>query len=363
MATVAPGLEGVAESEILAKLKGAWLYKTFRGRVLFGAGLPRDALMGLRCADNLYAHVAWLEVGPHKADLKALVQTVARLELDAALAHLDLSKRGRSRRRPAIIVSASRSGKHAFTRFEAADAVKQALVEAHGFRAGDEERHDVAFRLDILGTDALLGVKLTPPGFRFRGSDREFAKAALRPTVAHALVWLSSPKAGDVFLDPFCGSGSIAAERAAYPALRIIASDLSAEALRSAERNLGSAVPAGGPPGDGGSPVGAGGGPGSPVVEMHRWDARALPLDAGSVTAIVTNPPWGNQIGGGSDIAGLYRGFAFEARRVLARGGKAIVLTDQAAALEGACKRAGLPCERLCTVSLHGLLPGVFRVG
>lgn len=349
MATVAPGLESVAESEILSKLKGAWLYRTFRGRVLFGSAEPLDALMELRCVDNLYAHVAWLNVGPHKAHLEELARTVAGLELGAALAHLDLTKR-----RPAITVSASRSGKHAYSRFEAAAAVCGALVEAHGFKAGEEERHDVAFRLDIMDDDALFAVKLTPPSFRFRGRGRGFSQAALRPTVAHALVWLSSPKADDVFLDPFCGSGSIAGERAAYPARRIIASDISRDAIEVTMRNLKELCGAEGA----GDALEC-----SILVEAHVWDAGALPLERESVTTIVTNPPWGNQIAAGADIRALYRLFVREFRRVLAPRGKAIVLTDQAAALEGACAELGIPCARLHTVSLHGLRPGVFQVG
>jgi len=333
MATVAPGLEGVAESEILTKLRGAWLYRTFRGRVLFGSTEPLERIMQLKCADNLYAHVAWLDVGPHKAHLQSLASTIAGLELGPALTHLDLPKR-----RPAITVSASRSGKHAFSRFDAADAVKKALTDAHDFEEGDEDRHDIGFRLDIMDDDALISVKLTPPTFRFRGPDREFSAAALRPTVAHALVWLSSPTQEDVFLDPFCGSGSIAGERAAYPARRIVASDVSPDAVASATRNVAH-------------------------VEVHQWDACALPLESGTVTTIVTNPPWGNQIGAGTDIGALYRAFLREARRVLQRGGKAILLTDQTASLEGACKELGVPWERLHTVSLHGLRPVVYKVG
>ena len=107
MATTAPGLEHVAEAEIGAKLAGAWTHATFRGRILFGCTERLERVSKLRSVDNLFAHVAWFKVGPHKSDLRQLTETVAQLDLTPALSHLVLP-----RRRPKAIVSASRSGRH-----------------------------------------------------------------------------------------------------------------------------------------------------------------------------------------------------------------------------------------------------------
>ena len=230
MATMAPGLEPVVESEIAAKLDGAWAYATFRGRFLFGCKASLDEILKLRCVDNVFAHIAWFEAGFHKSDLKWLAETVSRLDLSPALAHLDLPTG-----RPRVIVTASRSGRHTYSRFEAADAVMEALGKRHGFRRGETSDYDVAFRLDLIDEQALLSVKLTPPEFRFRGHERQFSRVALRPTVAYALVWLSRPESNDVFLDPFCGSGTLAVERGAHDVRRIVASDISQEAVAVAK--------------------------------------------------------------------------------------------------------------------------------
>ena len=75
-------------------------------------------------------------------------------------------------------------------------------------RVFEGQRSDeVELRLDLSGEQGLFAVRLTPPSFRFRGEGRAFSQAALRPTVAHGLVWLSSPAPEDSFVDPFCGSG------------------------------------------------------------------------------------------------------------------------------------------------------------
>ncbi len=120
---------------------------------------------------------------------------------------------------------------------------------------------------------------------------------------------------------------------------RLIAADVSAELVAKAKKNL------------------------PEQAEVYCWDAQALPLPAASVTKIVTNPPWGRQVTPGEDISALYRAFIAETGRVLAAGGHALVLTDQIDPLQSACQQAGLAYEILHRVSLHGLLPAVYRIG
>lgn len=338
MVTTAPGLESVAVSEIAAKLNGAWVHETFRGRILFGAQGTLADLLSLRSVDNVYAHVAWFEMGATRRDLASLRRVVASLDVAPALSHLELGLQ-----HPRVTVSASRAGKHSYSRFEAAEAVLDGLVHGHGFRRGEPHDHDVAFRLDIIGADALLSVKLTPPEFRFRGDERLFARAALRPTVAHALVWLSAPRDDQRFLDPFCGSGTIAVERAHYGARRIVASDVADEAVAVARANAGR--------------LGA-----AERVEVRQWDARRLGLEDESIDVIVTNPPWGTQIAVGGELEALYREFLREARRILAPRGRVILITDQAEALQRACRKLGFACRPALTVSLHGLVPAVYEI-
>lgn len=336
LVTMAPGLESVAESEIMSKLGQASMLATFRGRLIFGCAVPLEQVFELRCVDNVYSHVACFTVGPHKIDLQDMRKTISKFDITPAFRHLNLDK---PLSRCKAIVSASRSGKHTYSRFDAAEAALCALQDSCGFKRGDTSNHDIAFRLDIIADDALLSVKLTPPSFRFRGQTRGFSTAALRPSVAHALVWLSNPQPDDVFLDPFCGSGTIASERAAYEAKRIIASDLSIDAIAVARLNCPS------------------------QVETHNWDCRNLGLGHGEVTRLVTNPPWGAQIGEVEEIPELYLGFLKDARRVLAADGKIVLLTDQAQAIEDACQKLDWSFRPLRRVSLHGLVPTVYEIG
>ncbi|NLJ24647.1 MAG: methyltransferase domain-containing protein [Firmicutes bacterium] len=332
MATIVPGLEDVAISEITSKLPGSWIQAKLRGRILFATDSSWEKLMQLRSVDNIYFHIAWLKIGSHKADLADLTSSIEDLELP------DLPHQTKPKPRARAIVNASRSGNHTFSRFDAAKAALEGLTAAHGFVPATTEAHDYEFRLDIIDGDALFSLKLTGACFRFRGH-RTFSKAALRPPIAHALVWLSEPKANDVFLDPFCGSGTIPIERAAYPASSIIGGDISLEAVDAARRNA------------------------PENVHIRHMDACELEgIAPQSVSAIVTNLPWGKQIAPNEDIEALYSKFLLATRRVLKADGRAIMLTDQEEALGQACRRAQLVCQPLHKISLHGSLAVIYRI-
>ncbi len=332
MATAAPGLEDIVVSEILSKFPGAWIQAQMRGRVLFVTNHPWKDLLSLRCMDNLYLHAAWLKIGRHRADLPDLTDKIAHLILPEFPCIANAGRKAK------VIVNASRSGRHTFSRFEAAAAALEGLTKGHGYAPGTAEDHDLHFRLDIMEQDALFSLKLTDAAFRFRGH-RQFSPAALRPSVAHALVWLSEPKDHDVFLDPFCGSGTIPIERAAYPAVSITGGDISPSAVETARQN---------------APEG---------VEIRLLDACNLKdISSGSVTSIVTNLPWGKQIAKNQDIEVLYCKFLAEACRVLAPSGQAILLTDRHGILTKASRTAGMKCRALYTISLHGMLPTIYLI-
>ena len=338
LATLLAGLEPVAADELATKVPSSTLRETLRGKLLFTALGGPEPLLALRTVDNVYAVAGRFSVGPHRMHLAELTAAVAALDIGAAAR--EVMDEGQ-RRRPTAFVNASRAGKHTYSRFELAEAALRGVLAAQPeWRAGTPDRHDVELRIDVAGQDAILAVRLTPPEFRFRGAGRQFAPAALRPPVAHALVWLTRPQADEAFLDPFCGSGTILVERLVYPVRRAFGGDLSAEALHAARENL--------------PPVSS--------ALLAQWDARRLPLASGAIDSLAANLPFGHQVLRPEEIAGLYTASMPELRRVLDPAGRAIVLTDQVEALERAAESGGLHVERLLTLSLRGLHPSVFRL-
>ena len=330
LGTVLPGLEEIAANEISAKLPGTTVVERARGRLYFECLLPVSDLAALRTVDNLFVALGEFAAGPHKADLPALGRAAADA-LGAASADTPHT----------VWVNASRAGTHTYSRFEAAEAALSAILRrAPRLRLGTVREHDLELRLDVEQGRARLALRLTDATFRFRGAERAFSAAALRPPIAHALAWLTHPAAADVFLDPFCGSGTIVGERATYPAVRIVGSDKSADALAAARRNVGQ----------------------RPAIELHDWDARRLPLETHSVDAVATNPPFGRQVGERSEMALLYRDFARELQRVLVRRGVAIVLTELPDVLTTSVERTRLHAQRITQVSLKGLRAEIIRL-
>ena len=337
--TVLPGLESIAIQELTGKLPSATVRAPRRGRVYADVDADATALRALRTADNVYLDLGECLAGPHRADLPALGAAAADLvpadllERAAALGLFALPP-------VTLWVNASRAGKHTYSRFDAAATVVQAVLRRHPhWRLGTASEHSLELRLDIEDDRAWLSLRLTPPSFRFRGDERSFAAAAVRPPVAHALVWLTEPQPGDLFLDPFCGSGTIVYERISYPAARVVGSDTAAVALDAARANLTGTS-----------------------AELYLWDARALPLDARSIDAMATNLPFGRQVLDEGALPALYLAFAREAQRVLAPGGVTIALTERPDVLAAAVERTRLRPEPVMTLSLKGLRPTVVRL-
>jgi 23S rRNA G2445 N2-methylase RlmL len=141
---------------------------------------------------------------------------------------------------------------------------------------------------------------IADPRFGYRVSD---VPASLHPTLAAAAVRLAPASANDVVVDPFCGAGTILAERAVlrpYRALHGI--DVNPRALAAARRNLTSFVD----------------------VTLRKTDFSAL-ADLRPVDMIVTNPPYGRRVSSAPEAKALHRRLDDLVTRALTPGGWLVV--------------------------------------
>lgn len=141
-------------------------------------------------------------------------------------------------------------------------------------------------------------------------------------TTCRLLAEMTEPRPDDVFLDPFCGYGGIALERAlASPYRFVFVSDGDAEKLAAVRAALsGKAFER----------------RRKTIFPKVRDALDSGGFDAGFVTAIATDPPWGLYEGGmAADEAGtLLRGFLAEAVRLLAPGGRLVLLVARRATVD-----------------------------
>src|SRR5208283_3966333 len=133
---------------------------------------------------------------------------------------------------------------------------------------------------------------------RLRDSNRA---GELPRTTCRLLAEMTEPEADDVFLDPFCGYGGIALERAlAAPYRFIFASDTEPEKIAAVKAAMvGSAFER----------------RRRTIFPKVRDALDSSAFDAGFVTAIATDPPWGLYEGGPDEASArdLLRGFFAEA--------------------------------------------------
>jgi 23S rRNA G2445 N2-methylase RlmL len=326
---VLPGLEPVAEEEIQRDLSGE-VKRTARGLVVFRVPEIDDGLLRLRTVEDVFLFAWGTDQLSYRADALEQIRRWTAREADwGRLLRLHHAVRPKPKGKPTYRLVTQMTGEHGFRRVDAREALARGL--AGKFPASwhpAEENPAVEFWLTIQGTTAICGLRLSDRTMRHRTYKAEHLPASLRPTLAAAMVRLAELKPGHVLLDPMCGAGTILAEalwlRGAQRTAgtgqgSVWGGDLDARALRAAAANLrrlGRAF-------------------------LVRWDATRLPLPDQGVDRIVSNPPFGKQLGRPEEIGPLYGRMLREYDRVLRPRGRAVLLVSDVAALGEAAHAVG----------------------
>lgn len=354
LAQTQPGLEGVAWSEIAFRCGASGPARELARRTIgdrAGATIFHaeriDSLRALRSVEDLFALVGYRRFAPVNPDAPA--RPGAALERVRAAVHdaryideaLETRARftpgGRAGRRIQFRVVARMAGDHEFRRVDFRRAVENAMVERgdHVWRlAGDEADADVEFWATMLPGEFLLALRLSDERMRHREYKAAHLPGSLRPAVAAAMAWLSDPAEHDVTLDPFCGAGTVLVERAHLGRYaKLIGGDSDPAALAAARENIG---------------------PRHQPLELHEWNATALPLARACVTKVVTNLPWGRRHGSHEKNLTLYPRALAELRRVAAPGATFVILTADSRLMDQAIRRERMRPERIFRVAILG---------
>ena len=303
-----PGLETIAFGEIRAQLSDATLIKFARGVVLFRSAAPPADLLTLRTTEDVYvllAHISNLGHGPDA--LRVLHSATLHADISGALAVVRRARHGQPPKTWRVI--SQKEGTHDFRRMDAGQAVTDALKRAlpPGMRAVPDDANLECW-LWLHGSEALIGLRLSDAAMRHRTYKHDHVPASLRPTVAATMVWLAQPQPTDTVLDPMCGAGTLVIERALFgPLASAKGGDIRADAVGMAQRNARAA---------------------GIKADWQTWDARKLPLEAASTSTILTNLPFGKQIGTLTTNIELYTALAREFRRIITSPGVLVALTS-----------------------------------
>jgi 23S rRNA G2445 N2-methylase RlmL len=312
---VVPGLEVLAAEEIagLATATPRGVLAGFddrNGLVLFDyAGDPRE-LLELTLAEDVFAGM----IDAHAAgDAKRIAAAVVRAKgIETAVS---AAARVRPRGGSTYRAIARTSGSHAFTRSELQRELERALGRRfHAWKPGDPARFELWAQL--IDDRMLAGFRLSTAGMRSHGGRAAELPAALKPTIARAMVLLSDARPDDAFLDPMCGTGTIALERALHGrAAAILGCDIAPEAVRAARANLGAR---------------------HRPAAVARADARRLPVRDACIDVIACNLPFGRRIGEPEEIRRIYPELLREWARVTRAGSRLVLLTSAVRSVEEA---------------------------
>ncbi len=335
-----PGLETLAFSEIRAHVPDAELVKFARGIALFRTALSPQDLLQLRTIEDLFVALAHVTGLGHGRDaLRVLYSATLNADITDALAVWRRAHGGVLPRTWRVI--SQKQGTHDFRRIDAGQAVSDALRRAlpRGMHLVEDDA-DIEFWLWLHGSEALIGLRLSDATMRHRTYKREHLPASLRPTVAAAMGWLARPTPDDTVLDPLCGTGTIIIERALLaPLKQAQGGDIRDEAVAMARRNARAA---------------------NVAATWRVWDARSLPLDTASVTRIITNLPFGKQIGARETNADLYAALISEFGRVLVANGVLVTLTSADRLWEQILRDAGWRITKKVVLVVLGQPASIF---
>ena len=337
---VLPGLESAAADEISARLGGE-IKRTGRGLVVFKAPDLDRSLLTLRTTEDVFL-LAWGtdQLTYRAADLESIRRWTDRSVAWDRLLQIHHSIRPRPKGKPTFRLVVQMEGEHGYRRVDARKALAQGLAgKLPASWRHAEENAAVEIWLTIQGVSAVCGLRLSDRSMRHRTYKEIHQRASLRPTVAAAMVQLAELKPGQTVLDPLCGAGTILAEAQAirdrdFPRspLSLWGGDLDQASVRGARANLKPAQPL-----------------------LVHWDARQLPLLDQQVDCIISNPPFGKQLGKPQEISSLYGQLAREFQRVLKPGGRAVLLVADDRALREAVRSLAWKAVRQLRVRVLGL--------
>ncbi|MBS7638666.1 methyltransferase domain-containing protein, partial [Candidatus Bathyarchaeota archaeon] len=211
----------------------------------------------------------------------------------------------------------------------------QAVVDKYGNKV-DLENYDVEIRVDVIRDNCLVGVSMTRESLHRRGYRVFEHPAALKPTIAYAMIRLARPEAGMTLVDPMCGGGTIPIEAALFMGekLKIYGLDIEESFIKGARMNSEAAGVDG-------------------LITLIRGDCRFLSRFVKDVDLIVTNPPYGVRMEPRCSIGKLYRAFAKGAFRAMRVGGRLVVITLRGRRMEEALLQEGFSIIHKRPV-LHG---------
>jgi len=257
------GIEDVVAKELTERISAAKIVELRKGRVIVDVKRI-EPVLGLRSIHHVIKLLSVFEF----SDIKALAQKIMRIDFSE---ELKSSKTFR--------ITSERAGNHEFTSLDLQRIAGEIIVKRYGKKVS-LKNFDTEIRVDVIDNLCYVGVQLTRESLHKRGYRVFEHPAALKPTLAYAMLRIAGVKKSESLLDPMCGGGTIAIEAAlSVKPRKIFASDKNEKYVEGAKLNAEKAGVA-------------------RDIEFAVRACRDMRW-VGEVDKIVTNPPFGVRMGRG----------------------------------------------------------------
>lgn len=329
-ATVASGLESIAQSEVKDKIGVESV--TQRGRVWFSTDAPVERMLKLKSINNLYVIMynrkfEANEMPTNPESLEALLIKVGdECNWEVALEkwrqmsgfELDLGKiltknKDLRSEQPKFRVSSNRFGpEHKFTSPEICSSFGHVVDTKFGWPINLTD-FDLQVMANFNENHLYIGITLTPVALD-RRNIVDTGYTTLRAATCYSLLRVASIEVGDIVMDPMAGSGAIPVECChgwndewlAY----VLSGEIEPKPIYKCKVNLNS------------YPVG-------PPRDLLQLDLRKSPIRDGSIDVFVSDLPFGRRHGSKKNNKTLYPALIREmARMARLQTGRASLLTQ-----------------------------------
>lgn len=310
------GLEWVAAEEVARVLRQAGPLTLAPRQVTFELPGVDERLTRLATADDVFVSVGEVgEVGATKDEPARLARRLDALDWETPLGQVRALRPEGPPRRLRFDVVASLDGRRRFNRYAVERAAGTVLSRRLGGefaerdpKAGLKGEVDLTVRLLITGPVAVAALRLTARPLHRRPYKADAGPGTLHPPLAAAMLRLAGAAKAKVMVDPFCGDGTVPIELArSHVGVHALGADLDPARLANAQANAGRS---------------------GADVTLLRADAGRLPLRAGTVGAVVTNPPWQRLVHRRGTLARTPHRFLGEIPDVLRDGGALCMIVD-----------------------------------
>ncbi len=331
--TFLSGAEEIVEGMLRERLEDVRILALPDGAVEFETAVPYSDL-NLFCFNNLFLVLCEETAPAGEEGLNGWARRVLSLKTDWDAAGKNSGKIKTFR----LVVS--QENKLVSLETSLRGRLEKRLSQASGLRV-DRSRPDTEFWLLSRREGNRYFLKRLS---RHTAYDKLLDPGELHPELAYMMCWLTSPKHTDIVLDPFCGHGAIPLQRCKrFPYREILAFDKDEKVLARARQKL----------------------PKRPELRLEARDAFELRklLPAGSVDAVITDPPWGFYGDVGMEIPEFYRRLLPELSFLLKSGGRLVLLTaakEEFLSALSACPE--LLLEKSYRVLVSGKKCGLYKV-